>query len=160
MKLYKIFNLISLFLIIVTGIYIGIEYPSLPEEIPMHYGLNGEPDRWGNKSEIWLIILIVCFMYVLLSLLHKVKEAQQYNSKENIEQNRLLSNVILLIVSLMFLYVAYEIIEVGKGLKEKSGNEIFVFIALILLVAVILSRNIAKKKKEQEGLKEASEHHK
>lgn len=66
MKLHKIFNLISLFLIIVTGIYIGIEYPSLPEEIPMHYGLNGEPDRWGNKSEIWLIILIVCFMYVLL----------------------------------------------------------------------------------------------
>lgn len=102
-----------------------------------------------------------CMLYVCIAiLLHKVKEAQQDNSKENIEQNRLLSNVILLIVSLMFLYVAYEIIKVGKGLKEKSGNEIFVFIALILLVAVILSRNIAKKKKEREGLKEASEHHK
>jgi len=33
-------------------------YPALPEIIPVHFGLNGVPNRYGNKSELILLVAI------------------------------------------------------------------------------------------------------
>ncbi|WP_125099039.1 DUF1648 domain-containing protein [Leucobacter chromiireducens] len=33
-----------------------LSYPSLPEEVPVHFGLSGEPDAWGPKSSIFLLV--------------------------------------------------------------------------------------------------------
>jgi hypothetical protein len=35
--------------------YILWKYPSLPEVIPVHYGPDWKPDRWGHKSELLLL---------------------------------------------------------------------------------------------------------
>jgi uncharacterized membrane protein len=36
--------------------YIASVYPTLPETIPVHFGLNGIPNRYGSKTEmIWLV---------------------------------------------------------------------------------------------------------
>jgi len=45
-------------------------YPDLPERIPLHFGLNGEPDRWGSPSLLsWLMLPLigvatVVFLYI------------------------------------------------------------------------------------------------
>ena len=45
----------------VTALYIALLayvfriYPSLPEIIPVHFGLNWSPDRWGHKSELFFL---------------------------------------------------------------------------------------------------------
>jgi uncharacterized membrane protein len=40
--------------------YLCTVYPSMPESVPMHYGLNGAVDRFGSKHEfIWFQLLIM-----------------------------------------------------------------------------------------------------
>jgi hypothetical protein len=42
--------------------YVASVYPTLPETIPVHFGLDGTPNRWGNKTEmLWLIGLAALF---------------------------------------------------------------------------------------------------
>ncbi|MFN4007134.1 MAG: SdpI family protein [Chitinophagaceae bacterium] len=39
--------------------YLWYRYPSMPTTIPMHYNLQGEIDRWGNKSEMWFAVSLL-----------------------------------------------------------------------------------------------------
>ena len=38
--------------------YVASIYPGLPEVIPVHFGLNGVPNRYGSKVEILLIVAL------------------------------------------------------------------------------------------------------
>ena len=34
-------------------------YNGVPQSVPLHFGLDGKPDRYGNKEEmIWLVVLL------------------------------------------------------------------------------------------------------
>ncbi len=44
-------------------------YPNLPEIIPVHFDLNMVPNRWGNKSELFLIAGIAAIFPILNSVL-------------------------------------------------------------------------------------------
>lgn len=44
-------------------------YPTLPEIIPVHFDLNMVPNRWGNKSELFLIAGIAAVFPLLNSVL-------------------------------------------------------------------------------------------
>lgn len=49
--------------------YILWIYPSLPEVIPVHFGLNWKPDRWGHKSEIFAVAGIAAIFPILNAFL-------------------------------------------------------------------------------------------
>lgn len=55
MKVSKFF-LLSLFVVLVAQIVYF--YPQLPATVPIHFGLNGEADRWASKSA-WLIFQLI-----------------------------------------------------------------------------------------------------
>nr|BBH94967.1 hypothetical protein KTA_31660 [Thermogemmatispora argillosa] len=43
-----------------------VRYPVLPERIPLHFGINGQVDRWGGKEELLLLSLFILVLNVLL----------------------------------------------------------------------------------------------
>jgi uncharacterized membrane protein len=43
-------------------------YRELPQRIPTHFGLSGMADGWGDKSSLWILVGIACFLYAVLSL--------------------------------------------------------------------------------------------
>jgi hypothetical protein len=43
-------------------------YRELPQRIPTHFGLSGAVDGWGDKSSLWMLVGIACFLYAVLSL--------------------------------------------------------------------------------------------
>lgn len=51
-------------------------YPRLPGRIPIHFGVDGQPDAWGDRISIFagpFILGVVSFLvYVLLTNLHKI----------------------------------------------------------------------------------------
>ncbi len=49
--------------------YLLLIYPTLPETIPVHFDLNMIPNRWGYKSELFLIAGIAAVFPVLNSVL-------------------------------------------------------------------------------------------
>lgn len=43
---------------------------SLPERVPLHWGLGGDVDRWGSRSEyVWSMALLGALMMVIFGLL-------------------------------------------------------------------------------------------
>lgn len=46
-------------------VYLLLVYPSLPDIVPLHYGPDMQPDRFGPKSEMWLPISILLGVAVI-----------------------------------------------------------------------------------------------
>jgi hypothetical protein len=38
-------------------------WSSLPDEIPVHFGFSGRPDRWGGRWQAWVIPLVALVIY-------------------------------------------------------------------------------------------------
>lgn len=62
----KVTLLVSVLLIAAVGIYTQAVYAGLPERIPTHWGLNGQPDQWDHKG---MGALLMPGMMVLLLLM-------------------------------------------------------------------------------------------
>lgn len=77
-------------------ISIGI-MPMLPDQIPAHYNIYGEVDRWGSKWEIFILPIIsifVCGIFYPIMML-QMKEQPQKN-------NAIAINIVLLSLPLVF----------------------------------------------------------
>jgi len=51
-------------------------YNGLPQSVPLHFGLDGQPDRYGNKEEMmWVVVLlstVTIGVYFLIKYLPKI----------------------------------------------------------------------------------------
>jgi uncharacterized membrane protein len=53
-------------LVLLPFIYLAMIYGQLPEEVPLHWNINGEIDRWGPKKQLWMIpFLLPCLSYLI-----------------------------------------------------------------------------------------------
>jgi uncharacterized membrane protein len=55
-KIYDILNAGLLALITYTVLS---RHASLPDRVPVHFGISGTPDRWGSKSELFILVALV-----------------------------------------------------------------------------------------------------
>ncbi len=73
---------ISLWILILAPyIYLFFQYESMPDQMPMHYNINGEIDRWGSKENLWLLpCALPLFVYILMLVIPKIdpKKKLQY----------------------------------------------------------------------------------
>jgi uncharacterized membrane protein len=54
-------------------------YNGLPDSIPLHFGISGVADRWGDKSEIWLLPAICIAVGLLLRWLNSRPNIYNYS---------------------------------------------------------------------------------
>ena len=59
--------LVALGLVVAELIYLALMYPSLPQQIPVHYNLWGQADGWAAKS-IWSVFGLTLALPALLAL--------------------------------------------------------------------------------------------
>jgi uncharacterized membrane protein len=65
-RLYDLANLTLLFL---TGLLLTSWYPRLPERVPMHFNMAGQPDRWGGRGAIVMLFVVPLAMTAVFYLL-------------------------------------------------------------------------------------------
>lgn len=58
-------------LLIGMTVWVVCCYPSLPDRIPIHYGIDGVIDGYGAKSMIWLLLGFMWFPACLLSVIEQ-----------------------------------------------------------------------------------------
>ena len=75
-------------------------YPNLPEIIPVHFDLNMVPNRWGNKSELFLIAGIAAIFPILNSVL--VLKFGKYSKTTTV-----FLGIIFMILMFLFLGILY-----------------------------------------------------
>jgi uncharacterized membrane protein len=64
MRLVHAANLMLLAALLGLSLYI---YPELPDRIPLHFGADGTPDRWGNRAlHSWMALPVIGSASVLM----------------------------------------------------------------------------------------------
>ncbi len=67
----KILNRVVWLIILVPGIYLACIWNSLPETIPVHFDIKGNADRYGNKKEMLVPVIIISVVSLFLYFLFK-----------------------------------------------------------------------------------------
>lgn len=80
MKKLKIMHFILMFLPLAVTL---ASLPWLPDQIPAHYGFNGEVDRWGSKYETFLFPAIALFFGALMLAMAKYSAKNEETGRNN-----------------------------------------------------------------------------
>ncbi len=100
----------------------------LPAQVPKHYGITGAPDDYGGKSTIIALPAVTILLYGLLTALSFFPRAFNYPvavTDENRE--RLQATAVSLLgwikveITLLFLYIAWTDIQVGRNVSGGLG---------------------------------------
>lgn len=106
MKIKKELPLIAIVLLPV--IYLAIIWNKLPDRVPMHWSIGGEVDRYGSRTELLLIsILLPMVLYILLLVVPQIDPKKNLNKMGNKYQFfRLIFTALISGLSLFILYAA------------------------------------------------------
>lgn len=133
-----------------TGIYILVMYPNMPDVIPTHFGLWGEPDAWGKKSSIFFIfgMQIIILIVEQWALYTSIKSAVKAGNPSMINRD-------CMVVTGPFVSGLFGWCIVGTIWLGKLGKY-FVFVILALVIAII-AVIVLDQRKDRERIREFRE---
>lgn len=78
MKLKKELPLIAV--VLLPFIYLAYIWNELPPKVPVHWGINGEANRYGDKTELLLVLVLLPLLtYVSFSIIPKIDPKNKLN---------------------------------------------------------------------------------
>ena len=81
MKKFSTYDLAAIIVWLLPIAYLAWIYQQLPATVPLHYGMNGQPDRYGSKHEFvafqGLLSGVTVFVYLLLRFLPFIDPKKQ-----------------------------------------------------------------------------------
>ncbi|MGI6553129.1 MAG: DUF1648 domain-containing protein [Bacillota bacterium] len=139
--------------------YPWVNYDRLPERIPTHFDLTGEPDAWSEKSlgqlllgplitnVTWLMMVLVVWWMLKVEdprrVINGPKEKIKKMSRERAEEVRRIAVfhmlLIMLLVSMLIMNVSIGQVQVALGYRENIGPGILLLVALLLAEAFYVS---------------------
>ncbi len=135
----ELLGIIGLVCLIVLPIYFCND---LPDRIPKHFNIHGQPDSYGSKGIIWLLPSIGLFLYFGMTLLNKIPHLFNYPTKvtdENAEKlykiGVLTVRILKVVVILTFAYLNFKIIRIGLAESTELG---LLFLPVVVLTMVIV----------------------
>lgn len=123
-------------LLIIAAMAVSIYmYPSLPDRVPTHFGIDGQPNGWSSRIVgAWLVPLIMAFVWLIMRALPHIDPR-----KANYEKFRGSYDVVV-IATLTFMLAMHIVV-----LKASTGTHIsmdrFAFIAtgaFFILIGFVL----------------------
>lgn len=137
MKKFSYLDVVALVVWLVPLTYLYFIYDSLPQRVPLHYGLNGTVDRYGNKSEFlgtdWILLGVAAFVYLLLRFIGYIDPKKQVKFGQETYMKLAVGIVILLsALNIVIIYAtAHKGFQIDKLLLPLLGL-MFVFLGNIL----------------------------
>ena len=109
--------------------YLTYIWNELPKEVPMHWNASGEIDRWGDKSELLLMIFmltgITYFIFLVIPYIDPKQKLQNMGNKLNN-----LRLILALFMSALAIYILYSV-------QQKTSNPVLIFPLIGLLFAFL-----------------------
>lgn len=143
-KLEILLEIISVSAVILTWVYLIISWGKMPSIIPTHFNALGQVNGYGGRGSLFIAPIIGTIIFILFNVLARFPHVFNYTVKiteENAERqyrnSRLIMEILLAEISILFIYVEYIIIE--TALKKSSGLGIQFFpIFIIVFVGTML----------------------
>ncbi|NCT92111.1 DUF1648 domain-containing protein [Cellulomonas sp. APG4] len=57
---------------------VALRMPSLPDEVPLHYGATGTVDGWGDPAALWGLVALWVVLQVMLTVLVRMPHVHNY----------------------------------------------------------------------------------
>jgi uncharacterized membrane protein len=96
-------------------IYLAYIYPSLPEKVAVHFNIDGNPDRIGNKKEVvfavGLLTVLSAGLYYLMKYLPKIDPKR--NAKASPTTFKKIGHAVVLLMSCIGVAITYSAVA-GK----------------------------------------------
>ncbi|HVW98475.1 MAG TPA: SdpI family protein [Mucilaginibacter sp.] len=81
MKKFNYIDIAAMLIWLLPAMYLWVVYSSLPATVPLHYGIDGKVNRYGNKSELIsmtaLLLSINLLVYLLMKFLPSIDPKRQ-----------------------------------------------------------------------------------
>lgn len=110
-------------------VYLAYIWNELPKEVPMHWNASGEIDRWGDKSELFMILFmltgITYFVFLIIPYIDPKQKLQNMGNKLNN-----LRLILGLFMSALAIYILYSV-------QQKTSNPVLIFPLIGLLFAFL-----------------------
>jgi uncharacterized membrane protein len=88
--------------------YLLFQWNTIPAQVPLHWNLEGEVDRYGNKNELlYIVLLMPALIYFLLLIIPKIdpkQKIQQMGHKYQIV--KLFITIFISAVCIMIIYIS------------------------------------------------------
>ena len=122
MKQSKLFPLLFPFIMMaIPWIYLAIIWKDLPAIIPTHFGVSGVPDKFGDRSEVFIgpaaLSVIGILLYFLLRNLHRIDPKRKYSAPTSSVLSKLSVVIIILLCAVSLLICHWTV----KGKVEGLG---------------------------------------
>ncbi len=97
-----------LIIVSIPFLYLAYIWGKLPEKVPLHWNINGEIDRYGSKTELLLIpVLLPLLTYVLFLIIPKIDPKEKIGKMGNKYQNiKILLTTFTSILATFIIYTA------------------------------------------------------
>jgi len=120
MKKLTYMDLAALVVWVLPAGYLASVYNALPAIVPVHYGINGKVDRYGDKSEMILLAGILLFtallVYLLLKFLPAIDPKKQVKVGE--ETFRKIGFAVVLFLSALNIAIIFATVHHGFAIDK------------------------------------------
>ncbi|WP_410879755.1 DUF1648 domain-containing protein [Myroides sp. DW712] len=130
-RYHDVINVILLLSLIGTTCYY---YGQLPDTIPTHFNIAGEPDAYGDKITLLFLPGLGVFVFALLYYFQYKPHLFKHRitiTAENIEEQYTkairMMRVLNTFTILLFFYIQYQTIQTALGKEEGLGQYFIVF---------------------------------
>jgi|SRR6218665_507740 len=129
----KIMKKLVWLFVLAPVIYLLIVWKDLPDTVPMHFDLNGTPDRYGNKNELWasvaIMIAISIGTYLLVTNIHRI-DPKRY-AKEMQDKYDKIAVTVAIFLSAIQLFVIY---SAAHGVVGFAPGLIFAAVSVLFAI--------------------------
>jgi len=110
-------------------IYLAYIWKELPEKVPMHWDINGEINRYGEKIELLIIpIILPLLIYVIFLVVPKIDPKNKLNKMGNkLQTLKILMTTFMSILALFIIYSA-------KNQSFANPNYIVLLIGILYII--------------------------
>lgn len=111
-------------------IYLALVWSDLPAQVPMHYNIEGEVDRYGSKNEMLIVIGALCIVpYLIMLVIPKLDPKGKIAAMGNKYQR--LKFVMVMFMSALAVYFLYFTSKGGNAPPNGPIALISLFLAVL-----------------------------
>lgn len=123
-------NILILTLIVLSFVIAFVSYNKLPDNIPIHWGINGDIDRYGPKYYIFLEPIILVFSYLLFKFFPKIDPRKHnYKKYEKSYEN----SIVAFVLFFFSMFILTLLASLGYDVSINKFVPFFVGILFIVL---------------------------
>ena len=126
----------------ITGslVFVLVNYNVLPDILPRHFNLRGEPDGFWSKQNIWFLLATTLVGYIGLTILGRYPKSFNYpyeitadNTERQYKNSVLMIRIVKTLIVLMFSYLTCATVNIGLGGQKELG----LFFAPTALISIL-----------------------